>query len=34
MDWLAVIVLTVVGNVLSSLITDAIKERRDKKSHR
>jgi hypothetical protein len=30
-DWVAVIVLAVVGNVLSTLITDAIRENREKR---
>jgi len=31
MDWLVLIALGVIGNVLSNLITDAIHHRRDKK---
>ena len=31
MDWLVLIALGVIGNVLSTLITDAIHRRRDKK---
>lgn len=34
MSWLAVIVLTVVGNVVSTLITDAIHRHRDQKKWR
>ena len=31
MDWLVLIALGVIGNVLSTLITDVIHHRRDKK---
>lgn len=34
MDWLLVIVLTVVGNVVSTLITDAIHQHRGRRKRR
>lgn len=34
MDWLAMLILAVVGNVVSDLIGDAIRQRRDRKRRR